>query len=447
MTRHQLSSNIRTRAPRQNSMQESDDAQRGASSSAGGGARRVATPPSVAVAAFQNNRQEEGLSLYEELVRYHRENPDEEEGQKIDFSAENGDLKPAASPAAAQVSAEPRRKPKNGTYRVPVSREYFAARSPSKLGTNSLNQQSIPELAEDPYMTVGEALGKLKELPLPFLDSDFHDTAEDEALARQLQAEEEERAKSSRRAASTSEIPMSSLGQRHSHKQPLSRSHGSIPTNPTTLAGPVRPESHSFGHVPGASFRQTGYPIEHELPIRAEDEIAKQEALLRKIMEENERKQIEWAMKESQRTAVEKQRRSRELPRVPGITDVAWDSPRSPNSRRNNDASDLDWEATQRSALEEYARQQKDLNGQKQSMRNTNTTGQTDLPSRSPPRKEELLKRGKEETAKAIQSGQAVLVKCQCCDRRLRAPVHYSLVYCPKCGNVSPVEPSDIKKR
>jgi len=432
-------------------MQGSDVGERGVSSTAGV-AQRNKSFPSTTVAASQN------LSLYEDLLRYHQENPDDEDqdGEKLEVSTEDGDLKPAARPTT-RVSQETRRKSKTGVYRVPVSREYFAAKdrlgspsssssSPYKLTTISPDEQSISKLAEDPWITMGEGRGKLQDLPLPFLDTDFHDTAEDEALARQLQAEEEERTAISRRDTFVS---MPSLGRTPSPKLPTSRSYDSIPLGiakandviATPLGGIAKPKSRLLDHLPGASFYPTfDYPKdpvkEHEAVINSGDEIAKQEALLRRIREENERKQMEWAMKESQR----------ETPQVPRITDVTWDSPRTPSPSKI-DTSRLDWEATQRAALEEYARQQKRLYEQQRKRDNANTTGVEDLSSRSPPGKEQLLQQGKEETAMAILLGKAVTVKCQCCDRRLQAPAHYSLVYCPKCGTVSPVASPDSKKR
>ena len=53
-------------------------------------------------------------------------------------------------------------------------------------------------------------------------------------------------------------------------------------------------------------------------------------------------------------------------------------------------------------------------------------------------RRSKLERRGALETRQAISNGNAHIVKCQGCSGRLQAPVHYSLVFCPKCQTVSP---------
>lgn len=458
--------------PRKISMQQSDEygeaSQRATASSSaggGGGARRVTTPPTAAAAASQKKTQE-GVSLYEELLRYHEENPDDEDARKIEqFSVEEEDRKPAARPAnGGGETRQTQKKSKNGIYRVPVSREYFAARdrmgSPgsshhNNQSANSPDQQSTSDLAdwEDPRLVQGSLAAGLHELPMPFLDSDFHDTAEDEALARRLQAEEEERAAANRRAAFTANVAMPSRNHDAYRESQLRYSResstsfrGMNPSDvvPATLVESNKPENHPRG---GSARTIASRHRHHPDPgnVVAEFEIAKQEGLLQNIKEENERKQLQWALKESERAAVEDlTTRSREVPHVPGITDVAWGGRNHSHSLVSSPP--MDWEERQKAALEEYGRQRKEIS--RQSRHRHNTTGHMDLPSpsearRSPPRKEELLLRGQEETAKAVRSGQALLVKCQSCSRRLQAPAHYSLVYCPKCGNVSPVKPVD----
>jgi len=49
-----------------------------------------------------------------------------------------------------------------------------------------------------------------------------------------------------------------------------------------------------------------------------------------------------------------------------------------------------------------------------------------------------LEKRGATETRQAISNGDSHVVKCKGCNGRLQAPLHYSLVFCPKCQTVSP---------
>ena len=50
----------------------------------------------------------------------------------------------------------------------------------------------------------------------------------------------------------------------------------------------------------------------------------------------------------------------------------------------------------------------------------------------------DLVRMGLLETQRAVQEGYAHIVECQGCGGRLQAPVHYSLVYCPACGVISP---------
>jgi predicted RNA-binding Zn-ribbon protein involved in translation (DUF1610 family) len=53
-------------------------------------------------------------------------------------------------------------------------------------------------------------------------------------------------------------------------------------------------------------------------------------------------------------------------------------------------------------------------------------------------RRQDMVRRGLVETQRAVQEGRAHVVRCQGCGERLQAPVHYSLVYCPTCGVISP---------
>ena len=53
-------------------------------------------------------------------------------------------------------------------------------------------------------------------------------------------------------------------------------------------------------------------------------------------------------------------------------------------------------------------------------------------------RRSMLETRGATETRQAISNGNSHVVKCKGCQGRLKAPLHYSLVFCPKCQTVSP---------
>ncbi|VEU35618.1 unnamed protein product [Pseudo-nitzschia multistriata] len=55
------------------------------------------------------------------------------------------------------------------------------------------------------------------------------------------------------------------------------------------------------------------------------------------------------------------------------------------------------------------------------------------------PRRPSLLEtRGTTETRHAISNSSSRIVRCKGCQRRLQAPVHYALVFCPKCRTISP---------
>ncbi len=53
-------------------------------------------------------------------------------------------------------------------------------------------------------------------------------------------------------------------------------------------------------------------------------------------------------------------------------------------------------------------------------------------------RRSMLEERGATETRQAISNGDSHVVKCKGCNGRLKAPMHYSLVFCPNCQTVSP---------
>lgn len=57
---------------------------------------------------------------------------------------------------------------------------------------------------------------------------------------------------------------------------------------------------------------------------------------------------------------------------------------------------------------------------------------------RQPRRLSSLEARGTTETREAISNGNSQVVKCKGCQGRLKAPVNYSLVFCPKCQTISP---------
>ena len=485
----------------------------------------VSATAAAAAAAAAAPKQEEGLSLYEELLRFHRENPDEEDliKQQVPSEALDGeeDRKPAARPTQEQ------RKKNNGTYRVPVSREYFAAKdreggfhSPGSTGNGkskvprNYSSQQLPttNLADwdDARLLQGGSNHSTSllsdiaknEMPMPFADASFHDLAEDEAFARQLQAEEEERvaaAAAARRAASADAhvgmpplSPMSTPSYRSSSSSDeaaaLARQFAGLSTDnapflpsisthqhASTGALPDLPRlSRNHKHFQSEGSHHTGGETIHSKNDQDDDEIAQQAKILQQIAEENERKQLERALEESKRMAELQSRHPREALRDgPGMADLSWQAPRSSSTnegrhhyhhaRSLDSKHDPDWEAEQRVALEIFQKQQREMlqrsardngttNSSKSGEHFYHTTGHIDLPSQRGLQHSqniqlqrhdlhnEILERGHRETANAIRSGQAHMIRCEACAERLQAPIHYSLVYCPKCGHVTPVK-------
>ena len=68
----------------------------------------------------------------------------------------------------------------------------------------------------------------------------------------------------------------------------------------------------------------------------------------------------------------------------------------------------------------------------------TNATSTSSRKKQTQRRRSQLETRGATETRQAISNGDSHVVKCNGCSRRLQAPLHYSLVFCPKCQTVSP---------
>lgn len=120
-------------------------------------------------------------------------------------------------------------------------------------------------------------------------------------------------------------------------------------------------------------------------------------------------------------------------------------TPLRPYSSQQLSRQPSDWELSQLQALSEYQHQRRDTM--------TATTGawqSQSLPSQSDDHRQhrqELVRRGVNETERAIQMGSSHIVECQGCRGRLQAPIHYALVYCPACGVVSPGRPMQTGAR
>jgi predicted RNA-binding Zn-ribbon protein involved in translation (DUF1610 family) len=249
-------------------------------------------------------------------------------------------------------------------------------------------------------------------------DVSFHD---DEAFARELQIAEE-RAVAVTKGGSWTQV-----------MAPRRDSHPPTYYDDASLARQLAGLS-ATAHEPMVTTHTTPYQAPVPPPVAARsqsapmDEIAQQQKILREIQEAKERQQLEWALQESERA-----RSAHAPPRAAAAY----------GNERSNGALP-DWEASQLIALEEIERQQRQLLQGKTT--GTTTTNSPQRPSSRPPvhtsspERDSLVRRGQSETAQAVRSGQAHIVRCKGCAGRLQAPIHYSLVYCPKCGHVSPGE-------
>ncbi len=100
----------------------------------------------------------------------------------------------------------------------------------------------------------------------------------------------------------------------------------------------------------------------------------------------------------------------------------------------NQSKSDQEFLASQFRAMEECQRN----NTSTSSSSTTNATATSSRKQKTQRRRSQLETRGATETRQAISNGDSHVVKCNGCNRRLQAPLHYSLVFCPKCQTVSP---------
>jgi hypothetical protein len=517
-------------------------------------ARARTSPPTVPAAAAAASSKK--LSLYEELLQYHSEHPDDElsDGDNNDKKARKAqelldastdhssveDRKPAARPQRPPSSINtPAKRKDNATFRMPLDRAYFEQKqdlSPPGRPTlgvaggtaeSPIYQQSSLNLTEDweddpckqsssngrDFYSEGDVQGLspkqhatiLSSLVAPFPDS-FQDLAEDEALARQLQAEEEEQIAKEKATKATAAKMTASPRQHKSYTIPpepatmpyfegpqptildreealaqqlaaLSVAESNDQKNgppfhspqheivlPATLvheqssserattqreasivSSPMRNPPRSSSFIPtttssnppsNTNTPSTRNTTDLEVIEMTADEIAKQESILRDIREAQEREQLEWALRESSSLS------ANHYP----LTNDSSKSTTVPVSD--------DWQARQRAAFEEFERKQREAMAQPRQQpqqQQQNHHQQIDSTSSSiifdchsttgsVLSVDSALVRGRQETEEAIRTGQAHVVRCHGCSSRLRAPTQYNLVYCPRCGHVSPVE-------
>jgi hypothetical protein len=166
----------------------------------------------------------------------------------------------------------------------------------------------------------------------------------------------------------------------------------------------------------------------------AESSPNEQMRILQQIREEQERQELELALKVSQEQAQPIQIRDPQ-------TNNNGSNTSNENNTKNNNPNDFMW--SQRQAMEEYTssslHNDDRRDGGAPPTRNMASHRQNSNSSvDSEGRRRELLQRGTIETKNAISSGQAHIVTCRGCGGRLQAPVSYSLVFCPKCQTISP---------
>ena len=112
---------------------------------------------------------------------------------------------------------------------------------------------------------------------------------------------------------------------------------------------------------------------------------------------------------------------------------------RSDRSQVSNNPINIDQEflMSQFRAMEECQRNHPRTNNSSRDT-TTNATSTSSRKKQTQRRRSQLETRGATETRQAISNGDSHVVKCNGCNRRLQAPLHYSLVFCPKCQTVSP---------
>jgi hypothetical protein len=186
----------------------------------------------------------------------------------------------------------------------------------------------------------------------------------------------------------------------------------------------ISDDRHHHNHQPVTDLVAAGISTsDHHNHSRPEDQMR----ILQQIREEQERCELELALKVSQ-----------EQSQPPPIQVL--------NKAHPTTSSAGDFLFSQQKAMEEWS-----LSPNTNTNTNTKTTTNTTPSPRqmgarqnslssidSSERRRELLERGTQETQQAISSGQARIVTCRGCGGRLQAPVSYSLVFCPKCQTISP---------
>lgn len=217
-----------------------------------------------------------------------------------------------------------------------------------------------------------------------------------------------------------------------------------LPSTSDTISSPAGPVATSTNVEPDEQYR-----------------------ILQEILEEQERKELELALRASQEDAsastvdaAKNLAAAFEVSAVAASAAAAAASLDYPSSFPHSSSADnligvdrqgsaLDFLKSQQLAMEEYQRSRSLTAPTHSASSSTNSvnsatrqvapgSGQDKVPSASSGQRHHILERGIKETQEAISSGQARIVQCRGCNGRLQAPMSYSLVFCPKCETISP---------
>jgi hypothetical protein len=174
----------------------------------------------------------------------------------------------------------------------------------------------------------------------------------------------------------------------------------------------------------GGAAAQSSTSVPSETPQSRNMEVMPDEQyrILQQIREEQERKDLELALKVSQSE-------QSGAGMTPSDSGFGIEVP-GRSSALDTHHTARDFLISQQKAMEEYERNRAAAASSSSANRNERQAydGQ----------RHRLLERGTQETQEAIASGRAHIVKCRNCGAKLQAPVSYSLVYCPRCQTVSP---------
>ena len=289
---------------------------------------------------------------------------------------------------------------------------------------------------------------------------------EDEALARRLQEELSLQEGPSTSASSSHHTNATSSRNNETNNYPMSDSHHSQQNNDDEALARRLQEMEESARPPISTVDDD--PLLSQAGDRHE-----QERILAQIRSENERRQLEWAMSQDHNSGVGLLPNAHVVrldehpsgesyahsPRQQQRHVVPQQSQRSPPVRYADSSSSFTRTNNERAQRNPYGQglDQEEVvediypstyrapPGRSLSMPTSygldSESPRHPMAHQPPPmshQRQEIVMRGQQETVEAIQAGQSHVIQCRGCGVRLQAPVHYSLVYCPTCGFVSP---------